>query len=430
MPDDEPRSVSVFRPGSWPLAVAVIASIAAGLGLAAGLIEVFSWLAYGTWKPWDRAATVEVPDLVKLALAVVAGIGAAQALVVGYRRQRNLEQDQAGRRDQIRLMTERFGAAATQLGGAHAAVRLAGVYAMAGLADEWTDQQQQCIDVLCAYLRLPYQPVTETDLPESRSLERTVQEGAGTKRDTQTWKNSPGEREVRLTVIRVIRDHLQPVRAGDDKPRWLGRNFDFTGAVFDGGDFGGAVFSGGTVVFRDAVFSGGTVDFDDAKFCGGTVDFDDAKFCGGTVVFVGAEFSGGTVAFYDAQFSGGYVVFQRAKFSGGTVAFYGARISAGALFFGDAKFSAGTVVFVGVDFSEHVYVNFERAVFSGGTVAFDNARFSGGTVTFERAEFSGGTVAFDDARFSGGTVAFNEAVFSGGVVTKDGQDFRGWPPDV
>jgi hypothetical protein len=78
------------------------------------------------------------------------------ALVLNYRRQRHLELDETGRRDQVRLYVERFGAAAAQLGGDQASVRLAGVYAMAALADEWEEQRQQCIDVLCGYLRLPY----------------------------------------------------------------------------------------------------------------------------------------------------------------------------------------------------------------------------------------------------------------------------------
>jgi hypothetical protein len=32
-------------------------------------------------------------------------------------------------------------------------VRLAGVYEMARLADDWADQRQTCVDVLCACLR-------------------------------------------------------------------------------------------------------------------------------------------------------------------------------------------------------------------------------------------------------------------------------------
>ena len=89
-------------------------------------------------------------DITKLSFTVAAGVGAAVALVVAYRRQRDIEQ---GR------FVERFGAAAVQLGDHDVAVRIAGVYAMAGVADESTGlRRQQCIDVLCGYLRLPYSP--------------------------------------------------------------------------------------------------------------------------------------------------------------------------------------------------------------------------------------------------------------------------------
>jgi hypothetical protein len=64
-------------------------------------------------------------------------------------------------------------------------------------------------------------------------------------------------REVRHTVIRVITAHLN----GAAPVSWCGLNFDFAGAVFDGGDFTGAKLSGGTVNFTGAEFSGGTVDF-------------------------------------------------------------------------------------------------------------------------------------------------------------------------
>src|SRR5437762_5625162 len=41
------------------------------------------------------------------------------------------------RREQTKLFNERFGRAADQLGSDNPAVRLAGVYALAGLADDW-----------------------------------------------------------------------------------------------------------------------------------------------------------------------------------------------------------------------------------------------------------------------------------------------------
>ena len=58
-----------------------------------------------------------------------------------------------------RTLNERFATAAEQLGSDKPpAVRLAGVYAMAGLADDWPENRQTCVDVLCAYLRMPYEP--------------------------------------------------------------------------------------------------------------------------------------------------------------------------------------------------------------------------------------------------------------------------------
>jgi hypothetical protein len=47
-----------------------------------------------------------------------------------------------------------------------AAVRLAAVYAMAGLADDWEENRQTCVDVLCAYLRMPYPPDPGKDASE------------------------------------------------------------------------------------------------------------------------------------------------------------------------------------------------------------------------------------------------------------------------
>jgi uncharacterized protein YjbI with pentapeptide repeats len=200
-------------------------------------------------------------DLVKIALGLAAGIGAAFALVVGYRRAR--VEEASSHRDDRRLFSSRYQDAAELMGSDKPAVRLAGIYAMARLADDWDEQQQQCVAVLCAYLRMPYDPAT----------------------------SEPGEREVRLTVIRLITAHL---RAGQRS--WRGRHLDFTGAVFDGGVFLLAEFFGGWVDFTGAKFSGGEIDFAGAVFAGGaTVKFTGAKFSGATVDFTGAKFSGGSV---------------------------------------------------------------------------------------------------------------------------------------
>ena len=68
-----------------------------------------------------------------------------------------------------RTLNERFATAADKLGDDKPpAMRLAGVYAMAGLADDWKKNRQTCIDVLCGYLRMPYEPYPgeQADMPE------------------------------------------------------------------------------------------------------------------------------------------------------------------------------------------------------------------------------------------------------------------------
>ncbi|WP_248844944.1 pentapeptide repeat-containing protein [Streptomyces griseorubiginosus] len=205
-------------------------------------------------KPERRIDSTTLFDLVKLAFGVVAGAGALVALVVAYRRQR-VDEDGA-LREATRLHTERFTTAVSQLGDDFAAVRLGGVHALAGLADDAPTRalRQTCIDVLCAYLRLPY--TAETDLPAD---------------DTTARHTYRALREVRHTVIRLIRDHprLEP----EHPHSWQGHDFDFTNVAFDGGDLSETVFSGGAVDFVRATFSGSAVDFSGAAFSGGTVDF-------------------------------------------------------------------------------------------------------------------------------------------------------------
>ncbi|OAR22733.1 hypothetical protein A8W25_24430 [Streptomyces sp. ERV7] len=220
-------------------------------------------------KPEHRIDSKTLFDLVKLSFGVVAGSGALVALVVAYRRQRVDEEHAL--REATRLHTERFTTAISQLGADAAAVRLGGVHALAGLADDapTRDLRQTCIDVLCAYLRLPY--TAEADLP------------AG---DAGALHAHRALREVRHTVIRLIGNHLRLLAAHPHS--WQGHDFDFTAVTFDGGDLHGAVFSGGRVGFDNAKFSGGEVYFDRTVFCGGQVSFNGARFTGGQVTFNGA----------------------------------------------------------------------------------------------------------------------------------------------
>ena len=290
----------------------------------------------------------------------------------------------------IRTLNERFATAAEQLGSEKPAVRLAGVYAMGGLADDWRENRQTCVDVLCAYLRMPYEPDPGQDAPEPQRLAFR------------------GDREVRHTVIRVITAHLKKEK--HDPKSWQGLDFDFTGVVFDGGDFSGAEFSGGTVIFSAARFSGDAVLFRRAEFSGGKVYFDRVQFSGRVLDFTGAEFSGGEIYFNAAEFSGYMVSFVGAQFSGSEIYFVGTQFSDGLSCFSEAHFSGGEV-------------DFMLAEFSGGEVSFGGAQFSGGTVSFSQAQFRGSRVDFTRTR-SDVTGEFIETQFSGGEI--DFSDVGDW----
>ncbi|MET9987861.1 hypothetical protein ABZ176_37560 [Streptomyces rochei] len=302
-----------------------------GLVLALAFLTALAVAAAVFYTGWDllgarglkserRIDSKTLFDLVKLSFGVVAGAGALVALVVAYRRQRV---DEAGaHREATRLHSERFSQAVDQLGSDSPAVRLGGVHALAGLADDAPDHnlRQTCIDVLCAYLRLPF-PSAPGDLPDLLPDGTSPTEE---QRDAHQDKldRCRALREVRHTVLRLIGDHYR-IPQGTHRS-WQGCDLDLTGVTIDGDiDFGGATFSSGTVSFGGATFSGGTVSFLRVTFAGSLVFFGGATFSSGRVFFGGATFSSGRVFFGGATFSGGTVAFTHATFSGGMVGFKG-----------------------------------------------------------------------------------------------------------
>jgi uncharacterized protein YjbI with pentapeptide repeats len=307
----------------------------------------FLWWSLG--RPSMPTGTKLLPrdvlDLSRLSLTTTAGIGGIVALVVAYRRQRVHELQ--SRREYTKLCNERFGRAADEIGSDRAAVRLAGVHALAGLADDWPAGRQTCVDVLCAYLRMPYTGAT----PQNADVE------TGNKAEDHAELRRVGEeRQIRQTVLGLIGVHLRV----EAVVSWTGLDFDFTGSVFDGGDLGGSWFTGGRVSFQDVTFLGPRFSFQDGMFSGGTVLFDGAHFASGGIYFGGARFCGADVYFSGANFDGSAVSFVGASFTGG-----------------------------------HLHLN---AAFRTGSVTFDLAEFRGTQVTFEGARFSGATVDLSTPR--------------------------------
>lgn len=394
-----------------------LATARTGAGLAFGAFvawTVISGLLARKW-PWQLyGAQASQSDVLKLALGVVAAGGAAIALVVNYRRQQHLERDDSGKRDQTRLFTERFGAAAAQLGGDRPAVRLAGVYAMAALADEWTSSRQQCVDVLCGYLRLPYTGEPPPGHPQVVVEQRQYAGGAIQRAETTTYQ--AGEIQVRKAIVETIRQHLQH----DTDSSWSDLSFDFSGAILTDASFAGATFSGDHTTFDGATFAGARTTFNQATFCSARTTFDEATFSSNSTQFVETTFAG-DAWFMGVDFSG------NTDFVGGTfcarATFDRSRFSGDRTWFDEVTCS-GLTSFSGVAFLSRD-VSFHKATFAGAFTSFEAATFSGAEATFREATFSGAHVRFDKAMFTGKRTSLDKMTFSSNRTSFDNATFSG-----
>ncbi|WP_446666628.1 pentapeptide repeat-containing protein [Flexivirga sp. B27] len=386
----------------------VVGWVAAAMLLYAAAFWVLGWI-YSGHPGWPGVHDKpQMYDLARSSVGVAGILGGAAAVAVALRRQKSTEttvrlDQRRTEYDRVTALRTRYTEAARQLGDDNAAVRLAGAYAMAALADDWIQRHdditklkpgtgkavnwdsdaQACIDVLCAYIR------TSRGYPGDRPAAPDLDGDPGSNIEQRA------DLEVRQTIIRITRDHLRKHASTG----WTGFDLDYRGATFAGTySFQGATFSGGRVSFDGATFSGGRVSFDGATFSGGRVSFDGATFSGHDVSFDEVTFSGGRVSFDWATFTEqARLSFYEATFSGGDVSFVGSTFSGGDVSFVGSTFSGGEVAFLQ---GQRVWDANYKAMFSGGTVHFGKATFSGGSVVFHA---TGGTVSF---RGTGLTVPF------------------------
>jgi hypothetical protein len=310
------------------------------------------------------------------------GLAVAGGLLVTYRtyRQNRAEQDrtyqanqteqQHAREEQDRTYErELYAKAIEQLGHEKAPVRLGALYSLERLAQDKPERRAVIVDVICAYLRMPFSPTAPGE-PDgkvaSHPAKRTETESRINETD-DTWRQ---ERQVRLTVQRILAKHLRDDRAIarrlTDPPStdfWPGIRLDLSGATlidFDlekgslaEANFGGATFSG-DAWFREAAF--GHAQFRGATFSG-RAQFGGAAFVD-NAMFVNATFSS------DAEFN-------RAAFVGDAI-FVDATFT-GAAWFEDAAFGGGANFGLST-FSS--YSDFRRAIF-GGAFGFRGITFLG-----------------------------------------------------
>lgn len=403
----------------WPL----FGSITLWVGLAVVAFAVLSRLWTGRWflgrltgAPIDAASTI---------FAALAGVAAVGYLVIKFRERAGAEC--AEHREVEGIADQKLMEAVAQLGDAAPTVRIAGVYALADVADRYGDAyRQRVVDILCGYLR------TDRLVRDEHGALR-YQLGDDGRPDTGRPVSRDGA--VESTILATIANHLRlpdPDSSTDGQLRgdqlWCGchvdlhathftEQVDFTGARFDQDvTFAGATFSGnawfdmasfaGRAVFARVLFRG------DAGFEHATFDQD--------AMFAGAAFTH-TAGFAHVTFSGA-AGFNHATFRQ-AAGFYHATFAGDALFDGvlvcrDAMF-AGATFRQATTFDRDLQAN--RDTVFGGTTSFEHAAFKQ-AVGFSHATFDASALFawaefdqdawFTDAKFSGDT-KFNAARIRG-----------------
>jgi hypothetical protein len=209
---------------------------------------------------------------------------------------------ESNEQDRERVADERFARAVELLGHETDQVRVGGLHALAALARNRPSYTQTVLDVLCSYLRRPF----ERPGPPSETASSEVARDDAVDR----------EHQVRLTAQRLIGQLLPAAEAvGEAFP-----DLDLTAAVLDYLDLSGRGMN--HLVFRDARLHGTT------RFVGARID-GDATFTRasglGRLDFADAEFGGrcgfhyltaaDRVSFENVRFNQG-VAFLHGEFNG------------------------------------------------------------------------------------------------------------------
>lgn len=309
--------------------------------------------------------------------------------------------DQAHSREVRRDLQSRFTSSAAQLADNSATIRLAGVYSLASLADDWADsrqpaERQVCIDLLCAYLRTP-----ATIGPQS-APSVAIQMRPPTADELR-------DAEVRNTIIRIIGQRtLMDPETETDGP-WQDCKFDLSGAQLPHIRWSNCRFNG-RLDFTGATFEEGA-DFSHAHLH--NVDFANAIFRGDP---------NSTIAIFKrTRFT--RASFVQAKFY--TNARFVSMIVAGSCDFTFAEFRGRHTDFARANYERSSRTDFNRTTFTG-QVTF-NSSWWRAPVLFRDADFES-TTRLDFASPRGWTVPptvdWNE---DGGQP----ESLRGvWPPKL
>ncbi|OZC42436.1 hypothetical protein CH289_27570 [Rhodococcus sp. RS1C4] len=398
-----------------------------GTSTAAGLVlfYLFAWQQQGPFGNFYLQGVTgqQLFDSARTTVALIGIIGLGGAGFLAYRRQRTSEEVQLTalnshnlsaeqfRHEATRTLRDRYTAAAEQLGSESFAIRLAGVYAMAALADDWAaarkpSERQTCINVLCAYLRTP-EPV-EPDGSVSRGVAR-----GWIAAQANRWRDQSAaslilirqEQEVRQAILSVIASKTSDYPDPGEGP-WSPCRFDFTGAALGAVAFRHCRFEG-QVIFTNATFTG-TADFSNSILC--TADFTGAHF------YETAQFSGATldwrVEFERATFAAD-AIFKRTRFVKET-SFIGTAFRGNRVDFRKASFEPDGSTYVQPQWvSSTTVLDFSDAQFNGTVLLTGDALANAQSIVFRRTTKPWKVIP---------TVNWNESALPQNIQP------RSWPP--
>lgn len=356
------------------------------------------------------------------------------------------------------------------LGNALAITRLGGVRVLVQLADEWLadasipapvgrEQAQMIVDMLCAYVRLPFPLARNCPQVPASTPERSSDTGMARQHRIDEAEYL-AEVQVRSRILAEIRGRVrqpQPLEdaaaGGEATPGpWSGFDFDFSGTeFFDTVDFSGCCWDG-RLTFAGSTFYG-AASFSNSVYRGQAgVSFEECTYRAGTcpeaTAPVGADFSGsyygGFVSFAgstyeaDACFSGSVycagadaqdcTYMADSMFSGCThygpvtrTGIYNGRVkAAGSTFYSSVSFGgevAGCADFSGCAYYGPAYFRgtFRAEADFGGSIYcegghWDSCEFQG-QVLLGRSLFLG-PASFAEAQFAAGSPVFEQSVLS------------------
>ncbi|WP_158255785.1 pentapeptide repeat-containing protein [Amycolatopsis sp. BJA-103] len=288
----------VLRPiPGWVIAVGIPVMLLVAVGAV--------WLMFGIGVDGTKL------EVIRTGGTLGVGLGGVLVLWLGIRRQRSTELDLLAKyeahelaertaantlahQEQVaadaradaasRRITELYTKAAELLGSDKAPVRLSGLYALERLARDNESQRQTIVNVLCAYLRMPFSALGS---PPEDDASADLQE---------EYRKQLQEREVRIAAQRLLAQHLQPAETDS---YWGSLTLDLAGAqLFNfmlteahvrAANFDGATFTGGAIFDRTTFESCG---FRRATF-NSDVWFTNTTFVR-HAMFKGAAFAGNT----------------------------------------------------------------------------------------------------------------------------------------